>query len=73
MAFGIYSNMISEKLSEFRIHHTIKTVIRIYGAYTLDYLVISNVVIFAIRCTFGKTLFGYHSFVVIVLLFALCY
>lgn len=72
-AFTLTYYMISEKMSKIRMHHTIKSAIQIYGSYTLDYLLISNVVIFAIRHFCGKTLSGYLSLAVIVALFALCY
>lgn len=72
-AFTILYYMVSDRISRFKLNRTITNTIRIFGAYTLDFLVISNIIIFAIRWYFGKQLSVIYCFFVIILLYIICY
>ena len=71
--FTLLYYWISHKLSGKIKHGPIKTVIDVFGAFTLDYLVISNLLIFSIRRIYGKSMEISISLVFAILILSICF
>lgn len=72
-AFTMAYYVISDKLAKSKMHIIMRNVILIYGRYTLDYLVISNVIIFAVRHFVSSDLSFFYCTVLIFAIYILCY
>lgn len=65
--------LLSRYLGRFMSNKKIKLLADVYGAYTLDYLVISNILIFTIRHFIGKTLTSLESFLYSAAILIVCF
>ena len=61
------------KLGNWLENTKIKVVAYVFGAYTLDYLVISNILVFVVRYHFGKSLNFTSCVVFSIFILALCF
>ena len=73
LAFTMLYYLLSEKMSRLKMYAPIKMAFVVFGAYTLDYLVISNVLIFAARYYYGNLFTGFQCTIFIIILFKICF